>query len=105
MKPGDKRPGEGFRDYFRRARVDPAVRGRLLATARFARALCGALMVLFAVLAIWELGHGLRRAGAWPAVACALGVGASWFARGKFGERVAALQAGMPRWQRAEPEG
>jgi uncharacterized membrane protein len=93
---GTKKPGESFRDYFRRAQRDPAVRRQILESSRTARSISGWGAVAFAILAVWRtLSLGMN-SGGWvstQSVAYAIFFVLTMMVYSKFGERIASLQA------------
>jgi hypothetical protein len=101
---GTKKPGESFRDYFRRAQRDPAVRRQILESSRTARSISGWGAIVFAMLAVWRtLSFGLS-AGGWistQSVAYAIFFVLTMMVYSKFGERISSLEAldraGKPR--------
>jgi hypothetical protein len=91
-----KKPGESFRDYFRRARRDAAVRSQIIESARMARSVAGWVAVVFAGLVAWRtLSLGLRTGG-WlstQAVAYAIFFVLTMMVYSKFGHQIASLEA------------
>jgi hypothetical protein len=87
---------ETFREYFRRAQHDAAVRRQLENTAQISRTVFGWVAVLFAGAGLWEcVAHGLR-SGTWlpgAAIFCSFGFVGNLLVWDKFGDRIAALRA------------
>jgi hypothetical protein len=84
--------GETFREYFRRARHDPAVRAHLLENARYSRSFFGWMTFVFGVLALGMTGYQLLHDGVWmtrTSVLFTFGFTINWLIYDKFGDRVA----------------
>ena len=84
--------GETIREYFRRARRDPAVRAHLLENARYSRSFFGWGTIFFGVLAIAQTGYQLLHDGTWisrVSVLCTFSFTVNWLIYDKFGDRVA----------------
>jgi hypothetical protein len=93
---GTKGDGEGFREYFQRARHDAAVRLQIMRSASTARSIAGWLAAVFVSLAIGRtLAQGLR-GGIWVStetIAYAVTFVLCMMVFAKFGDRIAALKA------------
>jgi hypothetical protein len=102
---GTKKPGESFKDYFRRAKHDPGVRLQILQSSRTARSVAGWAAVAFAILAMWRtLALGMRNGG-WvstQSIAFAILFVMAMMVYSKFGERIASLEA-MDRTEDPKP--
>jgi hypothetical protein len=84
--------GETLREYFQRARHDPAVRTHLLENARYSRSCFGWMTLVFGVLALGMTGYQVLHDGVWmtrTSVACAFSFTVFWLIYDKFGDRVA----------------
>jgi hypothetical protein len=84
--------GESFREYFRRAGHDPAVRAHLLENARYSRSFFGWITFVFAVLAFGMTVYDLLHDGVWmsrASILCTFGFTINWLIYDKFGDRVA----------------
>jgi hypothetical protein len=86
---------ESFREYFQRAKHDPAARAQLLKNAQVSRSVFGWIAVLFAAAALAESFLNGIQSGVWlpgAAIFYSFGFVGNLLVWAKFGDRIAALR-------------
>ncbi len=86
---------ESFREYFRRARYDRQASIELLRTARGARRFFGSIVLVFALLALWQAGSQLFHGAGWLSRSVfidVVGLITNLLVYDKLGERIIALE-------------
>jgi hypothetical protein len=98
--------GEMLREYFRRARHDPAVRAHLLENARYSRLFFGWMTSVFGVLSLGMTGYQRLHDGVWitrTSVLCIISFTIYFLIYDKFGDRVA-MYASMDQERGPSPD-